>query len=187
MRVALEPLLHLERQALHPAPHVGVPSRDPHPNSSRKRDHREANALMIAVASSAGAVAAMRTRMSRPSSISSTGPSVRNCSFGSAATTTSVKSRGSGPKLIPPPINLPGNHIPAPGHLANRRAQCKRLRDNQLLLFRVPPPSPLRARQHLNSAHRTVSCTSASISTCTSANTRRIISAHARRPLTDGY
>jgi hypothetical protein len=66
MRVALEPLLHLERQALHPAPHVRMPGRNPHPNSGRKRDHRADNALMIAVANSVGAVAAMRTRMSRP-------------------------------------------------------------------------------------------------------------------------
>src|SRR6516162_8877615 len=97
------------------------------------------------------------------------------------------KSCRGGPQIAPPSINLPRNDIHAPGNLANRRAQCKSLRDDRPLLLRAPPPAPLRARQHLNSAHRTVSCTSASHSACTGANRRRISPARARRPLTDGY
>ncbi len=62
----------------------------PHPNPGRKRDHRAASALMIADASSLGAVAAIRTRMSRPSSISSAGAPAVDRSFGSGATTTAV-------------------------------------------------------------------------------------------------
>ena len=33
VRVAPERLLHLQRQAVHAAPHVGVPDRQPHPNA----------------------------------------------------------------------------------------------------------------------------------------------------------
>src|SRR5580704_1571491 len=60
VRVALERLLHQQCQALHPAPHVGMAGSNPHPNPGWKRDHRAANALMTALASSAGAVAATR-------------------------------------------------------------------------------------------------------------------------------
>src|SRR6516164_5074340 len=70
VRITLERLLHLESQALHPTPHVGRASRDPHPNPGWQRDHRAASTLMIAHANSFGAAAAMRTRMSRPNSIS---------------------------------------------------------------------------------------------------------------------
>jgi hypothetical protein len=37
VRVALEPLLHLERKALHPPPHVGIAGRDPYSHSGRQR------------------------------------------------------------------------------------------------------------------------------------------------------
>ena len=58
MRVAFEPLLHLERQALHAAPHISMARRDPHPNAGWKSNHRAAKALITAVTSAAGAVAA---------------------------------------------------------------------------------------------------------------------------------
>jgi hypothetical protein len=91
VRIALERLLHLQRQAVHPAPHVGMAGRDPHPNPGRQWDHRATSALTIADANSLGAVAAMRTRMSPPSSISSAGwPAIVRWS-GPGATTTSAK------------------------------------------------------------------------------------------------
>ena len=40
VRIALQLLLHLKRQALHAAPHVGVARRDPDPAARRQRDHR---------------------------------------------------------------------------------------------------------------------------------------------------
>jgi hypothetical protein len=52
-------------------------------------------------------------------------------------------------------------------HLANRSARRKGFPNNRSFLLQAPPSPPLRARQHLNSAHRTVSCTSASDSACT--------------------
>ena len=90
VRVALQRLLNLQGQAPHSAPHVGMAGRNPYPNPGRKRDHRAASALMIADAKSWGAVAAMRTRMSRPSSISNAGAPAVNRSFGSGATTTAA-------------------------------------------------------------------------------------------------
>src|ERR1700736_3151077 len=88
--IALEHLLPLQRQAVHPTPHVGMARRDPHPNPGRQRDHRAASALMIADTKSLGAVAATRTRMSRPSSISSAGLATAIRWSGPGATTTSA-------------------------------------------------------------------------------------------------
>jgi hypothetical protein len=51
----------------------------------------------------------------------------------------------------------------------------------------APYPAPLRARQHLSSAHRTVSCTGANHSACTGADRRPISLTRARRPLTEDY
>jgi hypothetical protein len=60
-------------------------------------------------------------------------------------------------------------------------------RHGQSLLLCAPPPTPLRASQNLNSAHRTVSCTGASHIACTGANKTAIILRPARQPLSDGY
>jgi hypothetical protein len=97
------------------------------------------------------------------------------------------KSSRNIPQITPPSINLPRNDISPSGDLANRSARRKGFRNDRSLLLRAPPPAPLRARQHLNSAHRTVSCTDASHVACTSANQTAIIPAPARRPLPDGY
>src|SRR5271166_5200450 len=40
MRIALEPLLHNERQRAEPLAHVGMARRKPYPRPARKRDHR---------------------------------------------------------------------------------------------------------------------------------------------------
>src|SRR3954469_12571271 len=40
VRIALEHLLHLQRQAVKAAPHVGMAARQPHPCTRRDRDHR---------------------------------------------------------------------------------------------------------------------------------------------------
>jgi hypothetical protein len=61
-----------------------------HSNPGRHRDHRATSALRIAEANSLGAVAGMRTRMPRLSSISGTGTSAADRSPGSGATTTAV-------------------------------------------------------------------------------------------------
>jgi hypothetical protein len=97
------------------------------------------------------------------------------------------KSRRSRPQLIPPSINLPRNHIPAPRHLANRSPWRKCLRDHRSLLFRAPPPTTLRSRQHLNPAHRTVPCTGASHTVLAPRQKTALKPARARRSLSDGY
>src|SRR6266851_8762299 len=73
MRVALQTLLHLDRQAVHAAPHVGVPDRQPHPHTGRNRDHRRDSALTTAAASAAGVEAGIRTRVLPANSTSITG------------------------------------------------------------------------------------------------------------------
>src|SRR6516164_2632450 len=77
MRIALQPLLDLQGQPVHPAPHIGVPGRDPHPHTGGNRDHRT-RALTTAAANSGGVNAAMRNRALSANSISiaGVGPSV---------------------------------------------------------------------------------------------------------------
>ena len=70
--------------------HISMAGRDPHSNAGWKSNHRGAKALITAVTRAAGAVAAIRTRMSRPSSIVSAGTSVPDRSPRSGAITTSA-------------------------------------------------------------------------------------------------
>src|SRR5882762_9253917 len=62
MRIALQPLLDLQRQAVHAAPHVGVADCQPHPYPRGNRDHRPDNALITAAANPAGIEAGIRRR-----------------------------------------------------------------------------------------------------------------------------
>src|ERR1700694_3227790 len=73
MRIALQPLLDLQRQAIHAAPHVGVADCQPHPNSRGNRDHRPDNALTTAAANPVGIEAGMRKRALPANSISIAG------------------------------------------------------------------------------------------------------------------
>ena len=41
VRIKLEHLLHLQRQAREAAPHVSVTTRQPDPDATRDRDHRQ--------------------------------------------------------------------------------------------------------------------------------------------------
>src|SRR6516164_1781720 len=61
MWVALQSFLHLQSQPVHAAPHVGVPSGDPHPHTRAHRDHRR-SALITAASSSGGVSAGMLSR-----------------------------------------------------------------------------------------------------------------------------
>src|SRR6516162_10946825 len=61
MGIALQPLLDLQSQPVHAAPHVGVPSGDPHPHTRANRDHRR-SALTTAAARSGGVSAGMLSR-----------------------------------------------------------------------------------------------------------------------------
>ena len=87
----MQRFLHLTRQPIHPAPHVGMAGCDPHPNAGRQPDHRATTALMTAHASSAGVVTGMRTRMSAPSATSTAAASASGFSPAGGDTTTSAK------------------------------------------------------------------------------------------------
>src|SRR5271163_5285723 len=73
MRVALQYFLDLQRQAVHPTPHVGVADCQPNPHPRRNRDHRSDSALTTAAANPAGIDAGMRTRAFSANSISIAG------------------------------------------------------------------------------------------------------------------
>src|ERR1700730_11672672 len=62
MRIAMQHLLDLDRQAVHAAPHVGVPDSQPYPHSRGDWDHYRDSVFMTAVANSAGIEAGIRTR-----------------------------------------------------------------------------------------------------------------------------
>src|SRR5215472_17535122 len=73
MRVAPQSLLHLDRQAVHSASHVGVPDRQPHSHTRWDWDHRRANASMTAAAKAGDTAAGIRTRALPANSISIAG------------------------------------------------------------------------------------------------------------------
>jgi hypothetical protein len=65
--VAPENLLNLQRQAVHPAPHVSVPGRQPYPCARRERDHRRRRrtfitAFSVAVTAAGSAAPSIFTR-----------------------------------------------------------------------------------------------------------------------------
>src|SRR5260370_9046687 len=60
MRIALQYFLDLQRQAVHPTPHVGVADCQPNAHPRRHRDHRPDSALTTAAANPAGMEAGMR-------------------------------------------------------------------------------------------------------------------------------
>src|SRR5262249_4936289 len=65
VRIALECLLHLQRQAVKAAPHVGMATRQPHPRARRDRYHRRRLPFASACIS-ADTVAAATPRGTRP-------------------------------------------------------------------------------------------------------------------------
>jgi hypothetical protein len=73
MRVAAQRLLHLQRQAVHTTPPVGVADRQPHPHPARNRDHRRARAATTAAAKAGDTKAGIRTRALPANSISIAG------------------------------------------------------------------------------------------------------------------
>src|SRR5689334_23436359 len=73
MRVALQLLLDLQRQAVHAFAHVGTADRQPHPDPARNRDHRRANASTTAAAKTGDTEAGIRTRALPANSISTAG------------------------------------------------------------------------------------------------------------------
>src|SRR6516165_115965 len=91
MRIALQYFLDLQRQAVHPTPHVGVADCQPNANSRRDWDHRPDNALTTAAANPAGIEAGMRMRAFPANSISIAGAAGHLVSSPTGASTTWAK------------------------------------------------------------------------------------------------
>src|SRR4051812_42667113 len=70
VRVALEHLLHLEREPVHALAHVGAAGGQPDPRPARERDHRPTRARSAAVTVVGSGAPEMRTRPPSASSIS---------------------------------------------------------------------------------------------------------------------
>src|SRR5688572_1577839 len=82
VRIALERLLHQQRQAIKPLAHVGVTGRQPNPRAARDRDHRRrrcafASAAIIAltIEASTGPVIRIRAPVANSTSIAPCGAS----------------------------------------------------------------------------------------------------------------
>jgi hypothetical protein len=73
MRIALQFFLDLQRQAVHPTPHVGVADCQPNAHPRWDRDHRPDSALITAAANPAGIEAGMRMRAFPANAISIAG------------------------------------------------------------------------------------------------------------------
>src|SRR5436305_12412477 len=70
VRIAPERLLHLQRQPVHAAPHVGPADRQPHAHPARNRDHRRASASRTRRSALPSTPAPTRTRYPPGTSIS---------------------------------------------------------------------------------------------------------------------
>src|SRR5665213_1071760 len=68
-RIAAEALLHQQRQAIHPFPHVGVAAGNPDPHTSRDRDHRRSRIASTRASAAASTPASTIMRRSFPISI----------------------------------------------------------------------------------------------------------------------
>src|SRR6516162_6054737 len=73
VRIAAQPLLDLDRQAVHAAPHVGMADRQPYPHTGGNQDHRRANAATTAAAKAGGTDSGIRARTWPANSISIAG------------------------------------------------------------------------------------------------------------------
>src|SRR3954466_3169686 len=70
VRIALEHLLHQERQPVHAFAHVGAAGGQPDPRPTRERDHRPARARSVAATTAGSGAPEIRTRSPLASSIS---------------------------------------------------------------------------------------------------------------------
>jgi hypothetical protein len=136
MRVALHSLLDLQGLPIHPAPHIGVPGCDPHPDTGGNRDHWR-SALTTAAANSGGVNTGLRTRAAPANSIFDCGCRAphgiiiaividcRDNHLGEAAT--------SATQLLAPAIDVSGTNVSPPGDISDNRPRGEvRLNDRAL-------------------------------------------------------
>src|SRR5262245_25486247 len=95
VRIALERLLHQQRQAVEALAHVGVTGRQPHPRTSRQRDHRRrpppASVAIIVVSVAASIAPVIRIRDPFANSTSIRPPAGKSLGAASAAIRTAAK------------------------------------------------------------------------------------------------
>src|SRR6266853_1886728 len=102
VRIAPQPLLHLHRQGVHAAPHIGVPDCQPHPHARGDRDHRRATTLTTAAANAAGTDPGLRSR-TLPANSTSMAGSASDVGRSSALVTplsAGAKTRGDDRRLL---------------------------------------------------------------------------------------
>ena len=140
--VASEPLLHLQRQRVHPPAHVRHSTGQPHPNSDRNRDHRPATTASTRASAGPCTAASTTTRTSPPSTISMR-PVAPVLASSGISTTTGTNPASVSPRLAkstPPPEQHTAVHSVAARHLRDRFPRAVALRHDAPLLCLAPPP-----------------------------------------------
>src|SRR5207245_3248389 len=172
MRVAAQPLLHLQRQPVHAFAHVGPTHCQPHSNPARNRDHPRASAATTAAAKAGDTEAGIRIRALPANSISIAGT-------GGTATPSPGRRHQHlseairrGPKIPSPTIDQTRRHVGLSRHVPHHctRPECRRY--DRLLLLDAPPATTLWTSQYLDASHRSTSCTGANTGPCPTAQPR---------------
>src|SRR3954449_9880932 len=102
MRIAA--FLDLQSQAIHAAPHIGSPDRQPDPHTRRNRDHRRSSTSSTRRSASASTPTPTRTRYLPARSISIAAAAVDGCGTtagGSAVTTTGINCEADRTAVAP--------------------------------------------------------------------------------------
>src|SRR5262249_23801663 len=106
MRVALELLLHQQRQTIKALAHVGVPHRKPYPHSARHRDHRRRAIFTSASISTAvidGSAGPLIVTRARPAGSISIVPDAAGKARSAGASDTAANSGTSRRRAGPAP------------------------------------------------------------------------------------
>ena len=147
VRVALEHLLHLEREPVHALAHVGAAGGQPDPRPARERDHRPASARSAAATTAGSAGPVIRTRSPPASSTSIRGGAARR-RHGRDRHRREARHRrrgrrepGLGPQPLAPGEELAGADPAPPRHPVHRLARRERLGHQPPLVVLRPAPT----------------------------------------------
>ena len=163
VRIPLQLLLNLKRKTLHPAPHVGVASRDPDPATRRQWDH-DRRAFNVAAITADGAPAPIFTRTSFSSTSTTTcgaTSSVAGAKVAGAAGAASMTT-GENPKVgvaslpprrTPPFIDEARAHILATRYIGDHGARLGNRRQYPRPVFVAPSAAPLATRDQCHPTH----------------------------------
>src|SRR3954453_14028536 len=119
VRIALEHLLHQERQPVHALAHVGAAGGEPHPCPTRERDHRPARARSAAATTAGSTAPEIRTR-SPPASSISISPEKAGTASATVGGVAGVISTAAKPGT---PAAGTARSIPAPARYSLRQAK----------------------------------------------------------------